>query len=484
VERGKNFLFCILLTLFAVLPYLPLRHGQFLHDDYQVILKNDALAQVQSFGDCFRFVLKPSKPVTNFFLALGSLLGPGTSGQRTLSLIFHAGVVILIFLILQSFCRRWELGNFIPFFTALLFAVSPIHSEAVIIALFRMEILGAFFCLLGVWIALSKMHDFQKAVFCFLCIGLSGFSKETFLPIALVLITAALTYEKNKSMAKWLGAFSLLIYGPILFVLLSRDSQSNFPYSDVIGIGKISAIQHVRLAGEAVAEGILKIFTGEFLTSIPLIHRMPRLALPIQLAALALFWSSLFLLKEKRWAALGAAALFSYSIYLVIPNLNIGSEHYWYFPAIGIYILIVGALDSIRRLNSRVLSPLFALLLVIYVGFFSHKLTLHLGDMRTRLSWHLSELENHSDSFMPWNNVTVALLETGSQENINRAGVFLVEAKRRAPGNPIVHATAYYYYEAIGDKTRAENSLERFKDLMHSTREKAARYSGYFQLPR
>ena len=96
---GQNLFPTVLILIgTAVLPWIPLLSGEFLFDDYQVIVANADLAKLGSFGDCFSFGLKPSKPVNNFVLALGHWWGQGMPwAQRLISLLLHVGVSLLVF---------------------------------------------------------------------------------------------------------------------------------------------------------------------------------------------------------------------------------------------------------------------------------------------------------------------------------------------------------------------------------------------------
>ncbi len=88
------------------------------------------------------------RPLATLSFALMDAYRPeGPSLQRAVNLLVHAGCAVLVFLILLKCCTVWgaALGG-------LLFAVHPVHTEAVIGVVSRAELLAAFFVLLGTFL--------------------------------------------------------------------------------------------------------------------------------------------------------------------------------------------------------------------------------------------------------------------------------------------------------------------------------------------
>lgn len=99
------------------------------------------------------------------------------------NLLLHAGVTCLLFLLLQHLLATLNHGVVVAFAAALLFAVHPIHTEAVASVVGRAELLAAGF-LIAAWI----FHLQDREVLALLCFVLALLSKESavvFLPLVL-----------------------------------------------------------------------------------------------------------------------------------------------------------------------------------------------------------------------------------------------------------------------------------------------------------
>src|SRR5260370_40769790 len=72
------------------------------------------------------------RPVTFATFAVNyKLNGDRPFGYHLLNLLLHAGVTMLLFLVLREILANEPRGDIIAFVTALLFAVHPLHTEAV-----------------------------------------------------------------------------------------------------------------------------------------------------------------------------------------------------------------------------------------------------------------------------------------------------------------------------------------------------------------
>jgi tetratricopeptide (TPR) repeat protein len=124
------------------------------------------------------------RPVTFATLALNWMAaGYKPFGYHLINLLLHAGVVVLLLLVLRSVLAGLGDGGLISFAAAILFAVHPIHTEAVSSIVGRSELLAAGF-LLAAW--LFHVHD--RWIPALLAFALAVLSKESaigLLPLAL-----------------------------------------------------------------------------------------------------------------------------------------------------------------------------------------------------------------------------------------------------------------------------------------------------------
>lgn len=467
----------LVLAIAAVLPSIRFMNVPYLHDDIQVIENNSVLRGVTRFPDAFRFQLKPSKPVTNFFLAVGHWLTPAPKGQRALSLFFHIGTVLMGFFLLVSLAEAGG-GSFkIPFWTCFLYALSPVHNETLMVGLFRMEAMAAFFTLAVAGALLWIRDRVVSRVIAFLCIGLAVFSKETFLPIAVA--TAFIATPSGER--RWVVA-PAMVWSVLLVILVSTDGKSAFPYADVIGY-PVSLTNSIVFAASALVEGILKTFGAMDLSSIPIPQRQS--FLPSSLFAVGVLSAFALVLfswwKREGWFRLASFLVAPVAIYLVIPNANIGSEHYWYFPAWGLCLFLVAGIFWVTEKKPKVAAtvPYVLLLLALTMG---NRLWETSYRRQNRLAWNTYEVLKHPESFIPWNNIAVAMLESNYPDRLERAGYFLNKAITLKPVHPMVQLTEYFYLREKGDVLGAKERFAQFQNLMKQDPKRYARYERYFNL--
>ena len=188
---------CIALLLAAVtLAYGNSLLNQFTLDDGYYIVENSHVTNPSMRGMFApQTYTKVFRPLTFATLALNWKLDPGHPlGFHLFNLILHAAVTLLLYLLLQTIFSGlpgdpWDAGglsserNAILFAAAALFAVHPIHTEAVSSIVGRSELLAAGF-LFAAWIL--HLRDLPVlAAICFLLALLSKESAVVFLPLIL-----------------------------------------------------------------------------------------------------------------------------------------------------------------------------------------------------------------------------------------------------------------------------------------------------------
>ncbi|MEK9130191.1 MAG: hypothetical protein AAB526_02240 [Patescibacteria group bacterium] len=156
--------------------------NNFVWDDEEQIINNQAIHSIANFPKFFQGSTFNSggsnsltglyyKPLmTSGFSIIYSLFGPNPFFFHLLSLIFHIGNSILIFLIFLRF-----FPNPIALFCSLIFLIHPINTEAVVYISSLQEVMFLFFGLISFYLFLKKKMPIFVGIF-FL---LSLLSKET-----------------------------------------------------------------------------------------------------------------------------------------------------------------------------------------------------------------------------------------------------------------------------------------------------------------
>jgi Tfp pilus assembly protein PilF len=194
----KDRLSIALLLAVVVLVYGNSLLNQFTLDDGYYIIENPHVTNPSIQGMFApQTYTKVFRPVTFATLALNWKLNPGQPfGFHLFNLILHAAVTLLLYLLLQTIFSGlpgrdpWTQAdlslerNTFVFAAAALFAVHPIHTEAVSSIVGRSELLAAGF-LFAAWILHIRDLPLPAAI-CFLLALLSKESAAVFLPLILI----------------------------------------------------------------------------------------------------------------------------------------------------------------------------------------------------------------------------------------------------------------------------------------------------------
>ncbi len=175
-----------LLLSAAALVYGNTLQNGFAQDDEIYILQNHAVtghALRELFApNYFSHVFRPLSFVT--FSCNWLVAGAHPFGYHLVNLLLHAVVTLLVYLLLQFLLESSPQASTLAFTAALLFAVHPIHTEAVAGIVGRSELLAAGF-LLTAWL----MHLRDRHLLTLLCFALALLAKESavvFLPLVLI----------------------------------------------------------------------------------------------------------------------------------------------------------------------------------------------------------------------------------------------------------------------------------------------------------
>lgn len=137
------------LGLAALIPYLGVLRGPFLYDDHLYVTGNPFVLEGGTWGELFRSPYPPDQPSLGLYRPLLTasyrlnflLSGENPVSYHVLNLVAHIAATVLLYLLLRMMFPRRRF----PAFAALLFAVHPIHTEAVSWIVGRGEVFAALF---------------------------------------------------------------------------------------------------------------------------------------------------------------------------------------------------------------------------------------------------------------------------------------------------------------------------------------------------
>ena len=179
----------LLLAALAVLPYLNALGGAFVFDDRSLVVQHPAVSGAFHLGRILTARLigdQPQplwRPLTTLSYALDWRIGGGHPFWfHLVNLLLHAAVTVLFALLVRRLFRR----DVLALAAGLLFAVHPIHTEAVSWIAGRADLFAALFTLAALHLALSPRP--QARWWMLLAVFLGVASKESAAAAPLILL--------------------------------------------------------------------------------------------------------------------------------------------------------------------------------------------------------------------------------------------------------------------------------------------------------
>jgi Tfp pilus assembly protein PilF len=350
-----------LLLAVSLLVYGNTVMNSFAFDDDAYILHNPAVTNLSARGifapATTNSILRFFRPVTFGTYALNWAAGSmHPFGYHLFNLLLHALVTLLLFLVLKKLLENMQQGATIAFAAALLFAVHPIHAEAVAWIVGRAELLAAAF-LLAAWL----LHLQDRPIPVLACFFLALLSKESaiaFLPLALVG-----DYARGK--LKPLSRYAWVAGVAALFVALLWKMQGghlgekdvNFldnPLANLpAGLRILNALLVAwKYVGLHVYPATLS--CDYSYNAIILYANWRHMALPAVAAALVLvLWIWAVWTRRGAWVLAGAIYLagFAATANILVPTRTIMGERLAYLPSAGFCLLV--ALIWVRLENHQ-----------------------------------------------------------------------------------------------------------------------------------
>jgi protein O-mannosyl-transferase len=340
--------FCLaLLLLCAACVYANTLLNGFTQDDLGYIVRNTqvtdpswhSLLAAHRTSNVFR-------PLTFATYALDWKVGGGVAlGFHAVNLVLHALVSCLVFILAQALLRESTHARTIALAAALLFAVHPIHTEAVAAIVGRAELLAAGFLILA-WILHLQDRELP-ALLCFILALLSKESAAVFLP--LVLIGDYATGKWKPRLSYWSIAGITAVY----LALLWKVQGGRFGPADISVIdnplAEIPAAQRIlnalRVAWKYVG---LQLYPATLsadysYNQIP-VYGALRYTLPAAIAT-ALVSAAWLWAAAKRYRGLILAGGIYAAAFLITANIlkpigTIMAERLVYLPSLGFCLLV------------------------------------------------------------------------------------------------------------------------------------------------
>ena len=358
-----------LLLSVAILVYANTLPNDFALDDYLYIFGNPAVT-----GPSLKGLFAATKdfnvfrPVTFATLALNLAAGGAHAwGYHLVNLLLHAAVTLLLYLVLRKLLEIVPQGATVAWAAALLFAVHPIHTEAVASIVGRSELLAVGF-LLGAW--LLHLHDEPfPALFCFVVALLAKESAVVFLPLA---IAGDYARGKLKPLLRygWIAGVGVLYMAVLWKMQGGRFGEKgvNFLDNPLAHLpASLRILNALRVAWKYLAlQAYPATLSCDYSYSGILLYSNLRHTLPpaVLAASVLALWIWAIWTKRKEWVLAGAIYLVGFGVTanILVPTGTIMGERLAYLPSAGFCLLVALVFFRLGFPNRKLATAVFAIL--------------------------------------------------------------------------------------------------------------------------
>jgi tetratricopeptide (TPR) repeat protein len=380
----------IVMTCLAV--YFNALFNGFVYDDGFQILKNRWITDIKYIpeifsGNVWQFkgivtsnYYRPLMHVT--YLICHAVFGFKPWGFHLVNIMLHAGVSVLVFLIAARVLSQSDKPGpffFSPAFVAAeIYAVHPIHTEAVAWVAGLPDVAFTFFSLLSFYLYMRSEGGtglrYAASVLSFFCATLF---KEPALTLPLILVAYDFAFRESTPRSRfWLSIKRYVPYFIVvgIYFLLRFHALGGFaPYRSH---GELSTSQYIINIFPLFIQYLVKLVFPLNLNAYHVFH--PATSIFEMKVMVPLFLSLLFLAlfyvsaRKNREAFLGLVFLVVPLLpVLYIPGLgdSVFTERYLYFPSVGFVLLLAllySRLGAAKRSMTVPLTAAFALLLIFY----------------------------------------------------------------------------------------------------------------------
>jgi tetratricopeptide (TPR) repeat protein len=361
------------LAISAAVVYANVLLNSFSYDDFLYVLNNQGVTNptLRGFFTATRFT-NVFRPVTFATFSLNWKLGNiHAVGYHLFNLLLHIGVTLLLYLLLKKLLENIPDAATLSFVAALLFAVHPIHTEAVASIVGRSELLAAGF-VFATWLFHLEDHLLPSLV----CFGLALMSKESAISfVPLVLIGDYLRGKfKSRAIYLWITLVAVAYTGVLWAAQGGRFGEFEINFLDnplakfPPGLRLLNAL---RIAWKYV--GLLlypAALSCDYSYNAIKLYSDLWHTLPVALLTLAVIALWIWTLRTRRtpWALAGALyfAAFATTSNVLIPTGTIMGERLAYLPSAGFCLLVALLWFELRKRASTAAWVVLAVILCAF----------------------------------------------------------------------------------------------------------------------
>lgn len=361
-----------LLLAISALVYANTLVNGFTLDDDAYVLKNSAVTS-PSLVRLFQPAANTNvfRPATFASFALNwAIDGNRAFGYHVVNLLLHVAVTLLLYAVLRKLLENISAGEVIAWATALLFAVHPIHTEAVASVTGRSELLGAGF-LMAAWL----LHLTDWPIAALGCFALSLLSKESAVMFAPLVVAVDYVSNKLKPIHRYVSLAGLtVVYLAALWKVQGdrfgphRISVLDNPLAQLpAGLRILKAIGVAwRYVGIQLYPA--KLSSDYSYNAIPLDMPWWKITFFVALAAIAAgVWVWTLFTKRHEWFIAGALYFIAFgtTANILVAIGTILGERLAYLPSAGFCLLVVLVWAPLLKRNSSLALTILCIIIIL-----------------------------------------------------------------------------------------------------------------------
>ncbi|HCE43706.1 MAG TPA: hypothetical protein DET40_09165 [Lentisphaeria bacterium] len=474
-----------ILLLAAIVPYAASLKGDFVFDDIPLLAEDPFYKAYHPFTDCWKrdywmesMAQGLYRPLTIFsYWVNAKVSGLYPPAFRAMNLFLHIIAVFVVF----NLALRLRLGRYAALIAGVLFAIHPIHTEAVIPAFGRGEVLCGIFIFTGLlfhtYVSRNPLWSIGTAA----CFVLACWSKEH----GVALVPLCILYDfysgrmkmDKQSIMSVLKPYVLYTFALVVVVAVRYEAMGTVmpamtrfdpsldnplalcPYPERL----LSAISIQGFALYLFIWPVTLSHDYSFAQMLPLktIYSLSGIAVALIVFAMPFILIRLYpKLKGKIvFFSLAYAVSILPAANIITPTGTIFAERLYYIPSVWLCFALATIL---MRISRKVDVNLLAALLVAALIALSFRTYARSLDWRDQLSISLAGVRTSPKSAKTWNNLAVQLVHEGRlKEAIAACG----NAIHIYPRFKMAYLNRAFYNIKLGNFEPAEKDLRMIIDI-------------------
>lgn len=475
VCRNASSCISLLIILLCLLSYSRGLTGEFVFDDTKLIA-NDQFYQAESnplkcwdrgfWSDGKGGLYRPAV-IFSYWLNV-KLFGLSSPMFRVVNLLLHMVASFLVYILV----RKINLGQSCAIVASLLYAVHPLHSEAVIPAFGRAELLCAVFFMLAFIFHIRKENSKNSAILAGVFFLLALWSKEhavAFIPLCILYDLLLGKIKNGKSMLKYaiyifcLGLLIFSKYSAMHTVFPSKDKNEALVDNRLaLCCTSERIVNAVRIHGMALVKFIYPANLSHDYSYAQIIPSKSLCDIKAFLTLVIFLGLPAFLIyfyPKRKMAVVFLVSAYALCVIpagnFIIPAGTIFAERLSYIPSIWLCIFFSLAFIRISKKIQFILA-LSALMSALCL--LSYRSILRCNDWQNRMSLAIAGVKSAPSSVKTWKNLAVQFEETGQYKEAVAASNIAIKIY---PEEPTAYLKRGTYFTRLMMNNEAESDFRK-----------------------